>query len=1230
VTRQLSLPLVLIALVGCMPTENQVPEEAFIAPLADKPVLNNIDVSPPPPFELGLEVDDLKLGEYAGFHATGAAHGDNVVFLRGYGIGTDCPSGFAPLCTDILGPELLFPGSTQVADEDGDASVYASLPENNDLIGYRVHMQAVVYNDSEDPLVPAGPFKFSDVVTGTFSRGEECVDDGFEPNDELLAATNLGEGEWLGLTMCGEGTDWYKIDLRDGDTMDIRLDFDDDEGDIDIAVYEEDFAYVGGSFGVGDIEEIGLVALGDATAYVNVYMYSDDGFEQVGNEYDLTMTIDEGSSFDCTDDALEPNDTPSDALDITDMLSGGCATDTWSDLTACVDTTGLDVYAVTLENGESVEAQVLSDALEGAIDLQILSSTTVVLDQDDVSDGDQYVSYLNTSGTAQTVYLRVDLELDLGAYLWGGTTYSMDVILGDDCVTDSDPRIGLDLTATALGSLLLPGDPVGIPLMDVSVSDTTDSGSGACASVVGDTPLSDSCFADMTGLVSYQLEEGAYYEMKAVGHGFAGVDGAACLPGWSDYPVDLDDDDIPDSPDYACFIDTYVPLTMPGFDVSAILPIADAGTFIHPVSGERTAGTLNTLFNALSIDFDEANGLIGALVYDFETGALLSGATVTPYLAASCSDPANPDALTCDAAAGPGDAWAWTSTPTLDTDFDGVPDSGTFLPQNTTFADGLIAFVNVAPGELVFDISTPDADGDGFDDYVCTPAWYVEGAVTPVHVYPSSLTGLQILCSRNDFGIGDALICPADDYEDNDTPSTAYDLTPWIDGDCSSSTLNDLYSCAEAPANLDVYRVTLQAGDTIEVDMTIDDTEGEADISLEYQTAAGDNYQMDADYGSGPDSYVNGYNDSPGPLDVYIRVEFTDDIGGLILGGTSYSLTVTTGPACYEDDFRVEHAFEVDDLASTLGGPDAWVPIPGLVTTLLEGGGDTDGDGHAAECSPAADPDLAPGVCFTAPGLTTVTYLLETESYNEIKVEASPELEAAGAYDPFNDYRPLYIPISTSFGDLDGWYYVMASEGLIDVLSESYDVVEPINPETLDSELALMHVRVFNNDLSGEGYPVYGPSPDGIRGVKLTPYMAASCTDPANPDTCTEVAAGFAGAYEASLGGFLPYHYCGSEHTDAIHCPAGTTGWVDVLGVPVSAPGIVVTSGDAIMAFALVETGEIVFDIDSDFDGDGTNDYECAMAHNPEVDTRVETYAGAMTSVSIRCTSCGWASPCPD
>ena len=106
-TRQLSLPVVLIVLTGCMPTENQMPEGAFIVPSADKPVLNNIDVSPPPPFELGFEADDLKLGEFAGFHASGADAGENVVFLRGYGIGTDCPSGFAPLCTDILGPQLM-------------------------------------------------------------------------------------------------------------------------------------------------------------------------------------------------------------------------------------------------------------------------------------------------------------------------------------------------------------------------------------------------------------------------------------------------------------------------------------------------------------------------------------------------------------------------------------------------------------------------------------------------------------------------------------------------------------------------------------------------------------------------------------------------------------------------------------------------------------------------------------------------------------------------------------------------------------------------------------------------------------------------------------------------------------------------------------------------------------------------------------------------------------------
>lgn len=1160
-TRQLSLPVVLIVLTGCMPTENQMPEGAFIVPSADKPVLNNIDVSPPPPFELGFEADDLKLGEFAGFHASGADAGENVVFLRGYGIGTDCPSGFAPLCTDILGPQLMFPGSTEVANGDGDASIYARLPSDLDLVGARMYMQAIVYNDG-------GPFRFSDVVTGTFSVGEACMDDVFEPNDELLAATNLGEGSWEGLTMCGEGTDWYKIDLRDGDTMDIDLSFIDAEGDIDMAVYVEDGSYVGGSFSVTDYESISLIALEDATAYVNVYMYADDGVEQVGNTYDLTMTIDEGSSVDCEDDALEPNDTPSDAMDITSMLSGDCATDEFADLTACVDTTGLDVYAVTLANGESVEAQVISDALEGQIDLQILSSTTVVLDQDADSDGDQYVSYVNTTGFAQTVYLRVDLEADLGAYVWGGTPYTMYVTSGADCTTDSDPRVGLSLQATALASLLLPGDVFGVPGMNITVTDTTDSGTGACVYPGDGTSLD--CVTDAEGYVNYQLEPGAYYEMQATGFGF---------------------------------VDTYLPLSMPGVDVESPLPMADVLT-------------LGVLFDAYSIDFDETKGLIGALVYDFDTGALLADATITPFMADSCSDPSDPSTCTETALDLLSDALAWTSTPVADTDGDGVLDSGAFFRQNTTYADGLIAFANVTPGTLVFDISTPDADFDGEDDYTCTPA-FVPGAYAPVNVYENSLTGLQILCSRNDFGIGAAMVCgDEDDYlEDNDSPSTAYDLNPWVDSDCSTATFEGLYSCTEEPANLDVYRITLAPGDYVRADMTIDPDEGEADITLEYQLEPGLNYQMDADFGSGADSTVDGYNDTDADLEVYIRVELTDDLGGEILGGTSYSMSVTRGPVteCDTDvDPRIEHAFEVDDLASTLGGVDAWVPIPGLLTSMLVGGAES-------TCSPEAIPGS--GVCVTMDPDGVVSYMLEPDTFHEIMVTPSDELDFLGGIDSMLDYRPLYIPISTGFGDLDGWYYVMASEGLIDLLEYTYltplGIAEPVDPATGEAMTAVMHVRVFDNDVSGEGYPVYGPSPDGITGVKITPYMADSCSDPADVSTCTEVAAGFAGAYEASLGGFLPYYY------DATY---GV--WADMLG-PTDAPQIVVTSGDAIMAFALMAPGEIVFDIDSDFDGDGANDYECVVAHNPTIDTPVTAYAGGLTSVGIRCSSCDWASPCP-
>jgi hypothetical protein len=253
-------------------------------------------------------------------------------------------------------------------------------------------------------------------------------------------------------------------------------------------------------------------------------------------------------------------------------------------------------------------------------------------------------------------------------------------------------------------------------------------------------------------------------------------------------------------------------------------------------------------------------------------------------------------------------------------------------------------------------------------------------------------------------------------------------------------------------------------------------------------------------------------------------------------------------------------------------------------------------------------------------------------------------------------YRNLHVPISSGDGLVDyfGWYYLMISEGLIDNLEFAYSdcfVGLPVSyggctgsdDEWVVSEAAgvrpgiddgfecgddcgLVHLRIFDRDRAGGGVPPYGPfSSDGIRGVAAAPYLDAGYTTPA---------AGFAGAYSNSLGGFIPYFaFDASTEVYPSTCGdlAGTAvegdGWMWRSGLSsVCAPTLNdlpqtwAGDGEAIMAFALMNADEdgteIFFKTDATLDGEAIS---CGVGLNIYDPPTVKIYPGGLTSVSLYC-----------
>ncbi|MCA9537811.1 MAG: hypothetical protein KC620_02920, partial [Myxococcales bacterium] len=192
----------------------------------------------------------------------------------------------------------------QAVDSDGDGvpDDQDCAPNNPDVPGPR----EIVGNGIDDDCDPATP----DVRP-------PCDDDLFDQmasNGAPATATRVQDGNTRGvqygaLFLCQDDDDWYRIDLREGDGLEVDLFFSHAEGDIDVGLYRQvggaEPEFVDSSAGVTDEETVYLRRAPAAGTYlVRVYRYN-----QGQSAYRMTVNVFEG----CTDDAEnatgEQNDT---------------------------------------------------------------------------------------------------------------------------------------------------------------------------------------------------------------------------------------------------------------------------------------------------------------------------------------------------------------------------------------------------------------------------------------------------------------------------------------------------------------------------------------------------------------------------------------------------------------------------------------------------------------------------------------------------------------------------------------------------------------------------------------------------------------------------------------------------------------------------------------------------------------------------------------------------------
>ncbi len=241
-----------------------------------------------------------------------------------------------------------------------------------------------------------------------------CFVDEWEENDTDAAAADI-PSRYLTGRICGaDDDDWYAIDLQIGDIIDVDAYFSDDEGDLDLHIFDPSLTSLDDSTSVDDDESASATAATAGTHYIEVQNFSDAG-TVFGNGYDLDV-ITTLVAPNCVD-FFEANDTDATASSVdttTDLFSLG--------LCPTTDVFDWFVFTTTEETDIVVEA-FFSDA-EGDIDLHLFDGSLSSLDDSQTVDDDELVSA--TAQPAGTYYVEVEFWLEAGSFT--GNTYDLSIL----------------------------------------------------------------------------------------------------------------------------------------------------------------------------------------------------------------------------------------------------------------------------------------------------------------------------------------------------------------------------------------------------------------------------------------------------------------------------------------------------------------------------------------------------------------------------------------------------------------------------------------------------------------------------------------------------------------------------------------------------------------------------------------------------------------------------------
>jgi len=221
----------------------------------------------------------------------------------------------------------------------------------------------------------------------------QILPDEFEPNDTIATATFLGSDAWVTLRdltiHSPTDVDFFRIAAHETGTLNVRIEFIDANGNLDLQIRDAQGNVIASSTGTGDIELLTIPVVSQERYFVEVF-----GFEGAENEYSLE--IENFAAPVPTAVVLDPaDDTGRDNID---------------DVTSIVIDTHFFVHADLEQLSQDVTILTAAQAAAG-----LTAGAAVEVFVNGVSAG-----FANAiAGTNNTLF-EIDLDADLARFSTGG------------------------------------------------------------------------------------------------------------------------------------------------------------------------------------------------------------------------------------------------------------------------------------------------------------------------------------------------------------------------------------------------------------------------------------------------------------------------------------------------------------------------------------------------------------------------------------------------------------------------------------------------------------------------------------------------------------------------------------------------------------------------------------------------------------------------------------------